>query len=87
MSFAPEQQSASSAAKIFRIVLVCTIAFGFAGVLWRLAGSLQLPRNYQLFADLAIGVVLMMTLHLARSVWRGADNAPSSTEPPNQPLG
>ncbi|HVB85289.1 MAG TPA: hypothetical protein VNK23_01310 [Candidatus Dormibacteraeota bacterium] len=87
MSFAPEQQGASSAAKIFRIALFCIIAFGLASVLWRLAGSLQLPKNYELVADLAIGVVLMMTLNLARGVWRSADNSPSPIDPPNGPLG
>lgn len=87
MSFVPEQQGASGAAKSFRIVLVCMIAFGFASVLWHLAGAVPMPRNYELLTDVAIGVVLMLTLNLARSVWRSADNPPSPVDPPHEPLG
>jgi hypothetical protein len=45
-----------------------------------------MSRNYQFLIDLAIGVVLMLTLNMARSVWRSADNPPSSVNPPNEPL-
>lgn len=87
MTFVPDQRGASSAAEIFRIVLVCIIALGLASTLWRLSGSLDMPREYELVADSIVGVVLLLSLNLARSMWRTAENRPAFAEPPNEPLG
>ena len=87
MSFVPGSQAVSGAGRIFRIVIVCFFAFGLATVLWRIAGSLRMPRTDQLLIDAAIGVVLMLTLHVARTSWRSAVIPPSAGNSPNGPVG
>lgn len=87
MTFVPNQQAATGATKIFRIVLVCMIAFALAGILWRMVALLDIARNYQFIADAVVGVLLLLSLGVARSSWRGAGGSPSPRNSRGEPLG